>query len=136
MLFQPLLVTEFPFAFLLCFLVFFCNFFEKMSNRLGFDRTIATKESESWLLIDFYVGNTRAILPPIVLLLHEDVQLVHGISRPIFIDVIGEGLSQTNEGNSAFVKDVVAHIFDIRNQALGKRIKDLASKYQAPMPNA
>src|SRR5260370_40026813 len=136
MLLQPLLVTKFSFAFLLCFLVFFCNFFEKMSNRLGFDRTIAAKESESWFLIDFYVGNTRAILPPIVLFLHEDVHLVHAIGGPIFFDVIVEGLSQTNEGNAALEKDVIAHILGIRNQALGKRIMAMATEYKAQIPNA
>src|SRR5689334_21539307 len=53
--FEPLLIAKFSFAFHLCFLVLFRNFFEKMRNRLSFDRTIATKESESWFLIDFYV---------------------------------------------------------------------------------
>jgi len=45
-----------------------------------------------------------------MLFFHEDVHLIHGIGRAIFLDVVGEGLSQSNEGNAALVKDIVAHV--------------------------
>lgn len=97
------------------FLVLLRNFFEKVSHRLRFDGSVTAKETEARLLVNLYVGDARAILPPIVLLLHQNVHLGHGIGGAIFLDVIRKGLAQTNEGNAALVKDGVAH----NNGALG-----------------
>jgi hypothetical protein len=81
-----------------------------VGDRLRLDGTIAADIAMSGFYVNFDVGYSRSVLPAIVLFFHENIHLVHGIGRAILFDVIGEWLSQTNEGNSAFVKDVVAHV--------------------------
>lgn len=60
-------------------------------------------------MIYFNVGDTCAILPPVVLFFHQDIHLVDGIHGAILIDVVGKGFAQSNEGNAALVKDGIAH---------------------------
>src|SRR6478736_1578639 len=92
--FKPVFILKLIFSFFLSFNVFLTDFLEEVGNGLGFYGTITTDIPKPWLLINLDIGNSSSILTTIVLLFHEDVHLVHGVSCAIFFDVIGERLSQ------------------------------------------
>jgi hypothetical protein len=52
-----------------------------------------------------------------MLFFHQNVHLVHGVGGAIFFDVVGERLSQSDEGYAALVKDGIAH--RVENTKLG-----------------
>ena len=65
--------------------------------------------------VDLDVRDSRSILAPVVLFFHEDVHPVHGIHGAVFFDVVGERLSQADQGNPAFVKNLVAHCIRLKH---------------------
>ena len=65
--------------------------------------------------VDLDIGNSCSVLPAVVLLFHEDVHPVHVIHGTVFFDVVGERLSQADQGNPAFVKNLVAHCIRLKH---------------------
>ena len=59
--------------------------------------------------VDLDVGDAGAILATIVLFLHEDVHLIHGVHRSILLNVIRKWFSQADHRNTAFMKYFVTH---------------------------
>ncbi len=106
---QPLFVLEFFFSLLLSLFEFFADFLEEVGYGLRLHGTIPADEAKPRLLIYFYVGYTCPILPPVVLLLHQDIHLVHRIRRAVLFNIIREGFAQAHQGNSAFMKESIGH---------------------------
>ena len=70
----------------------------------------AVKKGMTRLYLQFNGGHTRAILPAVMLLFHEQVQLVKAIhDRTIFLKVKRERFSQPDKCKPAFMFDLVAH---------------------------
>src|SRR5690349_13189306 len=86
---QPMFIPELFLSRLLSLLVFFSDLLEEMGYGLGLYRTISADIPATRFNIDFDIRHSGAILPTVVLLFHEDVHPVHGISRSVFFNVVG-----------------------------------------------
>src|SRR5690606_6038368 len=87
-LFEPVFVSEFILPGLLRFPVFFSDFLKEVGYWLGFYRAISADVSVAWFNVDFDVGNTCAVLAPVMLFFHEDVHPVHGIGWAVLFNII------------------------------------------------
>src|SRR5688572_27095236 len=82
-LLKPLLLPEFVLSFLLCFLIFLSDFFKEVGDGLAFDGTITANVTVSGFDVDLDVCDAGAVLTPVMLFLHQDVHLIHGVGRTI-----------------------------------------------------
>src|SRR5690606_609869 len=67
------------------FSVFLADLPEKVRNRLRFYGAVAADVAVTGFEVEFDVCNTCSILTPVVLLLHQDVHLVHRESRAVLM---------------------------------------------------
>ena len=59
---------------------------------------------------EFDVGQSGSVLPPVVLLLHQDLHLVESVKRgAVLLQVEIQRLEQPDERDAAFVFDRIAH---------------------------
>ncbi|KAF5048761.1 hypothetical protein DSECCO2_446740 [anaerobic digester metagenome] len=60
--------------------------------------------------IEFDTGDTGSVLSPVVLLFHQQMQLIEAPGRgTVAVKVILQGFQQPYHGNAAFVLDLLAH---------------------------
>lgn len=87
---------------------------ENLLDRLGPNGTIAADIAVAWLHIELDIGYTCPILASVVLLLHEEIELVEAVkSGAVLLQVIIEGFPEPQEGDTAFVLDSVAHGMEV-----------------------
>ena len=79
-------------------------------DRSGSVRTHPVDINASGFRVQLDVGHSRAVLSPVVLLLHQDMHFVKSVERGavLFQVVIGR-LEQADKGNAALVFDRIAH---------------------------
>src|SRR5690606_7848628 len=94
----------------LSFLEFLANLIENGTNRHWINRAVSTYITGSWLRIYFNISYTCSILPSVVLLFHQKIQLVYCIQwSSVFFNIIRQGLSEPNHCYTAFVFYTVTH---------------------------
>ena len=105
-----------PFQFL-NFTSYLC---EEVGDGLGCHASEAVHEGIARFCIEFDGGDACAILSPIVLFFHQEVQLVEAVERaPLLLHVIGEGLPEANECEAAFMLDGITHNAKISTIPIG-----------------
>lgn len=78
---------------------FLANFEEKIRNWLGRIAPHSVQERVPWFRIQFHRSQTGSVLAPVVLLFHQEVQLVQAVGyRTVLLKIVGEWLTQTNIG--------------------------------------
>ncbi len=72
--------------------------------------------------VQLHGSNTRAVLAAVVLLLHEEIQLIEAPEGgAVFLVIVGKGLAQPDVGEAAFVADGVTHCRKGRPVGVGRR---------------
>ena len=70
----------------------------------------AVQEGMTGFDVEFDCGDPRAVLSPVVLFFHQQIQLVQAPKNgAVLLQVIGERLTQTDECQAAFMFYFIAH---------------------------
>ena len=84
---------------------------ENILDRLPRIRTVTADVTRSRFRVKFYIHHTGAILSAVVLLFHQQIQLVDAVkSSAVFFLVIRKRLQQTNHRYAAFMMKKIAHL--------------------------
>lgn len=83
---------------------------EDSGKRVGFNRALASHILLSRLHVELDATNPRTVLSAVVLLLHQQEELIKPIQRRIvFFLVVRNGLQEADHGDTAFMLQKVAH---------------------------
>ena len=92
------------------FINFITDLRKNICNRLQGTAAQALHKRITRFGIQFNGGNTGAVLATVMLLFHQQVQLVKAVQYcSVLLLVITERFAETNESNAAFVFNFVAH---------------------------
>jgi hypothetical protein len=95
------------------FVYFVADLPEQVGNGLIGIAPYAVQERVTRFGVQFDAGNTGAILPAVVLLFHQQVQLIQSIQYGVMLLlVVTERLAEADESQAAFVFDWIAHARD------------------------
>ena len=83
---------------------------KEICDRLGGDASEAVHERITGFRVEFDGGDPCAILSPVMLFFHQEVQLVQAVERtPLLLHVVGEWLPEADECEAAFMLDGITH---------------------------
>src|SRR5579875_206574 len=107
------------------------NLFEDISNRLRFYASYPRKKRITWFYIQFYSGNTGAILSAVMLLFHKEIHLIQSPkNRAIFLLIVGERLAKPDKGETTFVFYCITHLLK-EAAKLNQTMLDRCYNYEA-----
>ena len=79
-------------------------------ERVGLDVALAEHEALARRHVELHAGRAGPVLPPVVLLLHQEEELREAPQRrAVLLLVVGERLQEPNQRHAAFVGDEFAH---------------------------
>jgi len=83
---------------------------ENARQRIGLNTALARHICLPRIDIKLHTADTRAVLATIMLLLHQEKQLIKAIQRcAVFFLIVSQGLEETDHCDAAFVLKKVAH---------------------------
>src|SRR4029079_5231468 len=83
---------------------------EYICNRLRFTTSDPGKKGIAWFNVQFHGSNACTILSAVVLLFHQEVELVQTPKyRTIFLLVVREGLAKADKGQTTFMFYCIHH---------------------------